>query len=619
MNQIFLFLLFIIIFFNILINDNVMKKRVQAIKINDKLKYYKKNLRKLQLTKKESEKDTKEDAYNISSNETVSSTIKQTSNSGAALQIKQIFNYERTPTQLSFKIYLYFLRKYIVEIVFIRLKLIYKTSLRNLQSQIEAESVPTNCIIRDEYKNRIGNIGIRENIGYDCTALTSSNSEITNISLDTDYPLNLENEAITFDQINFDKDAVNDSDNIINSPFFNKSGSLDEAQIELPIHFDHFLIKGKLNPENLLSKGDLIPLQFIEFNKNQKNLKKIYCTVTRVNGTNCTLRCDTMNQPIKTTTNNFNLAKSINSNIFLTFNFKQEDTIVETPFPKNFINTNYSNDFFIGVFIGIIIVCIIIIIASSIEQNKFEIIILIIMGVLLLITFIKEWVVFASCGAVERCLIKNKLLQYFLKFSMSLLVTILAFIAAKRALYKRDGILLRIGFIFSMFADFSFSIIKAFFPDSFLNTVLGISSFMIYQLIMIFKHSRQNDGDNHFPKIYIAPAVFVVVFIILCAVGIFSVVIGLVAIYASIVICSLIISVRVPCKNYYPPKNAKFIRWGMVLFTIGDLMVGVAMFSGEDHSAIMTIAAVANNLVWILYLPGQVLLIWGSVEEIIVK
>ena len=285
MNQIFLFLLFIIIFFNILINDNAMKKRVQAIKINDKLKYYKKNLRKLQLTKKESEKDTKDDAYNISSNETVSSTIKQTSNSGAALQIKQIFNYERTPTQLSFKIYLYFLRKYIVEIVFIRLKLIYKTSLTNLQGQIEAESVPTNCIIRDEYKNRIGNIGIRENIGYDCTALTSSNFEITNISLDIDYPLNLENEAITFDQINFDKDAVNDSDNIINSPFFNKSGSLDEAQIELPIHFDHFLIKGKLNPENLLSKGELIPLQFIEFNKNQKNLKKnlLYCDKSKWN------------------------------------------------------------------------------------------------------------------------------------------------------------------------------------------------------------------------------------------------------------------------------------------------------------------------------------------------
>ena len=379
---------------------------------------------------------------------------------------------------------------------------------------------------------------------------------------------------------------------------------------------EYFIINGVLNPGDLLSINDIIPIQFVNLEEDKKILKIFYCSVIMINDTNCILKCDTSNQPIKTTTNNINNAKSINSTIFLLFNIKQEDFPVETPYNINSEDKSSLDDFSIGVFVAIIIACIIIIVALTIEQSKFEFIAFCIMSVLLLVTFIKEWIDLFSCGIVESCLTKKKKLQYFMKYSMSLFITILAFLMAKRSIYKRDGILIRFSYSCSMCADFSFSIIKAFFPDSVLNTILGITFFIGYQCIMIFRHSRDKDDDNHFPKVYIAPICFLLVFIVLFAVGLFSITISIVAVYASTVVCSLIISIRAPCKNFYPARNALLIRWGMVLFTIGDFMVGVEMLSGDDHSAMLTIASVANNLVWIFYLPGQLLLIFSCVAKI---
>jgi len=535
----------------------------------------------------------------------------------ASLQVKKIYNFIRTSNQVKFKIFFYFFAKKIIQNIYMRIKIIYKNTIRNLQDNIEEERVLAICIIREEYEDKLGNEGKGENIDYDCSASTTLNSEITNITINIDYPLELGGEQIIFDKINFDEDAVKEAENIINSPIFNKSGSLDDAKIEIPIKKDYFIIKGKLNPEDLLSKGDIIPIKFVGYDtKGEKTFQKISCTAMKINGTNCTLKCDTTNQPIKTTIKNINHAKSIRSKIYLTFNINQEDIAIETPYPKIINDKPYSNEFFVGVFISIILICIIILIATTIEQYKFEILICGIMVALLLATLIKDWYDFITIGAKERRLTAARYLVYFTKFSMSFLATVLAFMIAKRAIHKRDAILLRLCFIFSMGADFSFSIIRAFFPDSILNTILGITFFVVYQVGMIYRHTRETEIDRHFPKIYFVPAFFLLAFIILLAVGVIDYAIGLVAVYASIVICSLIMSIKAPCKNLYPQRNVKFIRWGMILFTIGDVMVGAAMVSGEDNSPIQYISTIADNLVWLFYLPGQILIIWSAAEKI---
>ena len=623
MKHVFSIMLLYLIYGKIIAESKFNRKIYNEMKEKNLLKKIKEKQRKLQIINmkhrdyKSISSSMEEPIKKVSTDETLLKGSKRIDNLNAAVQIKKIYNFQIKQKQISFKIFFYYFGKKIVEFIFLKIKIKYKNILRNLQGDIQSESVIATCSIMKEHKDKVNFEGTGENINYDCFASLTLSSEINNVSLETDYPLNLDGEIISFDKINFENDAAKEAENFINAPQYDKSGSLDNAKVEFPIHFNYFRIRGILNPENLLSKGDVIPIQFVEFNKGQKMQKKISCTAINIKKPNCTLKCDTTNQPIKTTINNINLARSIDSDIYLTFNMKQDDSPVETPFPKNVGDTKFSSDFSLGVFFSIIIICIIIIIASTIEINKFEIVVSCLISVLLIATFVKDWCDFAVCGAVERCLLKKEYIQYYFKFFISLLITILAFMVAKRAIYKRDALLIRLGFFFSMWADFGFSIIKAFFPKSMLSSALGIGFFMIFQLIMIFRHSRESENDNHFPKIYIAPLVILVVFIILCAVGVVSLVIGFVAIYASILICSLIVSVRVPCKNYYQPRNAKFIRWGMILFTIGDVMVGCGMLSGEDHSAKQIISCIANNIIWILYIPGQILLIMSSVEKIL--
>ena len=114
-------------------------------------------------------------------------------------------------------------------------------------------------------------------------------------------------------------------------------------------------------------------------------------------------------------------------------------------------------------------------------------------AVFLLITAGKDWFDFYSCGAVSQCLSDSGTLQLYTKSVMTTMLTILAFITASSAFSGRDGKLLRAAFVFSLLADYSFSLIKAFVPDAgTISTVLGITFFMVFQTILIYRHSRKS-------------------------------------------------------------------------------------------------------------------------------
>ena len=236
--------------------------------------------------------------------------------------------------------------------------------------------------------------------------------------------------------------------------------------------------------------------------------------------------------------------------------------------------------------------------------------------VLLLVTTVKDWFDFYTCGAVGQCLSDAGTLQLYTKFSMSFLLTVLAFMATSRAFSPRDAKFLRIAFVFSLLADFCFSKLKILLPDAAsLSTVLGIVFFMMFQTVLIYRHSRKSETDTNFPKIYWLLAAVTVVAIILFATGTIGLTVATVLAYAAFVITSTVIGILAPCKGYYPAVNASLIRWGMVAFFIGDALVGLALASGEDHSVIQTVSAVANNFIWWVYVPAQIMLIRGAVKD----
>ena len=245
-----------------------------------------------------------------------------------------------------------------------------------------------------------------------------------------------------------------------------------------------------------------------------------------------------------------------------------------------------------------------------------EKIVLSLIAALLLATVVKDWVDFSACGAAGQCLADAGQMQLFTKFSMSFLITVLAFIVAGKAFCARDGRFLRITFISTLLADFSFSMIKVIAPESGdLSSVLGIACFMLCQTVLIYRHSRADENDKSFPKAYWIVAAFVVVFVVLAVAGVLQALVAEVLAYAAFLITSVVVGVLAPRKAYFPKANAPFIRWGMVCFISGDVLVGLSMLSGPDNSAVQLLSSIANNFIWLVYVPTLLLLIRGAAKE----
>ena len=207
-----------------------------------------------------------------------------------------------------------------------------------------------------------------------------------------------------------------------------------------------------------------------------------------------------------------------------------------------------------------------------------------VLAVFLCVTMGKDWYDLYTCGAVGQCLSSAGQLQLYTKFIMSCCLTVLAFLVAKRSFCARDGQLLRF-------------------------------AFMVFQAILIYRHSRENENDNSCPKVFWVIFAVAAVFAGLAIAGVMDAVVAEVLIYGGFVITSMVVGILAPRKAYFPKKNAMLVRWGMVAFLIGDVMVGLSMLSGDDHSALQVLACLANNLIWVFYVPAQLMIIRSATKE----
>jgi hypothetical protein len=139
--------------------------------------------------------------------------------------------------------------------------------------------------------------------------------------------------------------------------------------------------------------------------------------------------------------------------------------------------------------------------------------------------------------------------------------------------------------------------------------LLGICFFMVVQALFIYRHTRTSDTDKSFPWILCIP--FTVMFIA-NALHLFRIFDGptvpIVATYGAFLICSLIVACKVPKVGYFPEKNARNIKRGMILFFCCDACVGISLATGDNHTVREIVATVANNFVWYFYTPALILL-----------
>ena len=248
-------------------------------------------------------------------------------------------------------------------------------------------------------------------------------------------------------------------------------------------------------------------------------------------------------------------------------------------------------------------------------QTKIQKIAFSLLAILLLVTTGKDWFDFYTCGFVGDCLSSAGYFQLYTKFAMSVMLTVLAFATASNAFCARDGKFWRVAFVFSLLADFSFSMIKAIDSNAgAVSTVLGIVFFMLFQTVLIYRHTRTSESDKSIPKIYWLLAVVLVAAVVLATTKVLDFTVAIVVAYAVFLITSVVMGILAPGKGFFPAENAKFVRIGMIVCFFGDALVGLSMIPGGDHSTPLMVATLANNFIWWVYVPSQLLVIRSCVK-----
>lgn len=241
-------------------------------------------------------------------------------------------------------------------------------------------------------------------------------------------------------------------------------------------------------------------------------------------------------------------------------------------------------------------------------DRKLEKILLVLVAAIMLVAFVKDWADFFACGVDGACLDASAGLQMYAKFAVSVLLTVFAFVLSRRAFSLRDAKILRAAFVCSLCADFCFSVLPLMATEYAEASLLsGIMCFVVYQLLMIFRHTRTSELDMRVPRS------FGVVFVAALAIAgpyvarILDLLPAVILLYAVIVTASLAVAWRVT-PGFFPRTGVALVRWGMLLFYLGDVCVGLAMLRGSGSAGVQFLAAVANNIVWLFYVPAQLML-----------
>ena len=266
-------------------------------------------------------------------------------NKSTSIQIISFANYEREKEQIKFDVFFYFLGRKIAKSILFKLGIIYSNNLRHLQGN----SIETECLIKN--KNLIDKEGNGEIIDYDCNAKVDQNANLEKVYLDKESPLTVVNdngakESINFNEVNFNGDANEESTNILESKNLNKTGSLDSSEVESPVQINYLRIYGTPNPNDLLTKGEVFNVTFLN-NSNGVGIPIIYqCNVIQV-ASKWGIECDTKNKPINTTIKDLHLSTGSNSNKLLVIqmkNWENNNTVINSPIPSSTAKENSTAD-----------------------------------------------------------------------------------------------------------------------------------------------------------------------------------------------------------------------------------------------------------------------------------
>ena len=252
------------------------------------------------------------------------------------------FTKEKEQGKIKFKTLFYFFDQVIPYSIIYRLRITYNSTLRKLQTGVEAQSVRAECIIANETlvgTKKFNNI----NINYNCLANSSGIDSISNIQLNTDINMILRSktefiQSLDFNDINFNGNALEEAksiqDNIetitIQAYLKNTTATIEKNILKfIGIYEEKSLSRLR---RLALDNGQIITMNLKTKLNNQNYIIKSYnCTFNKLSNNNAELKCDTSKCPINTNVQNLHLSNGISDDgTFLTIKMNNWQNNVST-------------------------------------------------------------------------------------------------------------------------------------------------------------------------------------------------------------------------------------------------------------------------------------------------
>lgn len=190
------------------------------------------------------------------------------------------------------------------------------------------------------------------------------------------------------------------------------------------------------------------------------------------------------------------------------------------------------------------------------------------------------------------------------KFISIVLCFIFTLLIGKNGYDEIDTGLLQFALFLTVIADFSFLILR--------NNIIGISIFCIVQSLYIVRHSRYKKSD----KLMINLLSMIFITISLITISLYSLAeykpeIRISIVYAGLLLTSVLVSFGTVERGLYSKLTGKIIIFAMILFLLCEISVAVSYMNFKTPIFALkaeNIRNISQFLVWVFYLPSQVLL-----------
>ena len=317
-----------------------------------------------------------------------------------SLKINKFYNYVAPPEQpkvIKYNTLFSFLNVIIAFTIRLRLRIAYSFGrLRNLQDdESAAESVPSTCYINNT--ELAGKNGTGANIKYDCNATTTYNAtDITNVTINTDVPLQVDNKSYSFENVTFNGNSSEEASNLVSTEGVNIEGDpIEIRDADITVEEDKVVFTGTVagdegasTAKTMYDGKETFTMLLSDFSSGTELFEEYGCQISSytADGDNgkVDMTCDTSSKTLKNPNAfNFDDSLSIGERV-VTLHMKEgvstpvnwevvstdTDTTTTTAKTTDAVNNisyrKNSSGLSGGAIAGIVIACAVVLIAASI-------------------------------------------------------------------------------------------------------------------------------------------------------------------------------------------------------------------------------------------------------------